>query len=350
MRKHRWSLTFYYSLIVFSALVFTLIIVSVAMWILAAREIIYVNEERLPGSTTIITVMGIVSLLIGYAIALLAGRFSMSPFNRIVSEATRLASGDFNARIKFSPLIARIPVFKEISESFNKLAEELQNTEILRSDFINNYSHEFKTPLVSIAGFAELIESESISEEERSQYANIIKEESRRLSTMATNVLYLTKLENQNILADKTTYNLSEQIRSAILLLEPKWSSKNIELRVEFDEYDINANEEMLKQVWINLFDNAIKFASDSGMVSADIERVSNGIKVVISNTGEGIPPEKFNKIFRKFYQADESHSSQGNGIGLAIVKKIVELHSGSTGVESKDGVTTFTVFIPDQE
>ena len=347
MRKHRWSLTFYYSVIVFASLTAMIGIISLALWLLSANNIIYVHEERLPENTTIIVVTGLVSFLMGGAISILTGRFSMSPFNRIISEATRLASGDFHARIKFSPVIAKIPVFKEISNSFNKLAEELQNTEILRSDFINNFSHEFKTPLVSIAGFAELIESESITEAERAQYVTVIKEEAKRLGTMATDVLYLTKLENQGILTDKKVFNLSEQIRSAILLLEPKWSAKNVELDIGFDEYDIFANEEMLKQVWINLFDNAIKFTPDGGTVSANIEVLSNGTKVIFSNTGEPIPPEKISKLFRKFYQTDESHSSKGNGIGLAIVKKIVELHQGTITVKSENGINSFAIFIP---
>ena len=347
MRKHRWSLSLYYSCIVFASLTAMIFIISIAMWLLSRYNIIYVHEERLPENATIIFVTVFISFLLGVAIALLTGRFSISPFNKIVSEATRLASGDFKARIKFSPIIGRIPAFKEISNSFNKLAEELQNTEILRSDFINNFSHEFKTPLVSIAGFAELIENEHVSEAERAQYLSVIKEESRRLSSMATNVLYLTKLENQNILTDKNTYNLSEQIRSAILLLEPKWSAKNIELNIDFDEYDVTANEEMLKQVWINLFDNAVKFTPDGGTIGVTIEALSNGLKAVFSNTGEGIPQEKMAKLFRKFYQTDESHSSQGNGIGLAIVKKIVELHDGTITVKSENGVNSFAVFIP---
>lgn len=347
MRKHRWSLTLFYSAIVFAYLLITVCIISVAMWFLSMKEIIYVHEERLPENTTIIIISALLSFTIGFAIAVVTGRFSTSPFHRIVEEATRLASGDFKARLKFSPTIAKLSAFREISESFNKLAEELQNTEILRSDFVNNFAHEFKTPLVSIAGFAELLESENLTEEERLQYVHVIKEEARRLGDMATNVLYLTKLENQNILADKSTYNLSEQIRSAILLLEPKWSSKELELNINFDEHEICANEELLKQVWINLFDNAVKFTPKNGTVSVNIEPLSNGIKVHFSNTGEGIPPEKLGKIFRKFYQSDESHSSQGNGIGLAIVNRIIELHQGSVTVKSEDGLTVFSVFIP---
>ena len=348
MRKHRWSLTLFYSLIVFAYLLITIGIISVAMWILSTFDVIYVHEERLPQNVTIIIVSGIISIFLGYAIAVLTGRFSMSPFNKIVSEATRLASGDFNARIKFSPLVANLPAFREVSDSFNKLAEELGSTEILRSDFVNDFSHEFKTPLVSIAGFAELIESESVTEAERSQYVRIIKDEAKRLSTLATNILYLTKLENQNILAEKSSFNVSEQVRSAILLLEPKWSERNIELELDFDEYEIYANEEMMKQVWINLFDNAVKFTPDGGTVSVAIERTSNGKKVVFSNTGEDIPPEKLAKIYRKFYQTDESHSSHGNGIGLAIVKKIIELHNFRINATSEGGLTTFSVYIPD--
>lgn len=347
MRKHRWSLTLFYSLIVFAYILLSIGIFSIALWILAANNVILVHEDRLPENTTIIIVTGVISLVIGYAFALLTGRFSMSPFSRIVSEMSRLASGDFKARVKFSSIVSRFPAFQEISDSFNKLAEELQNTEILRSDFINNFSHEYKTPLVSITGFAELIESESITDAERVQYARVIKEEAKRLTTMATNVLYLTKLENQSILAERSTFNLSEQLRSAILLLEPKWSAKNIDLDVEFDEYEIYANEEMLKQVWINLFDNAVKFSHDGGCISVRIEPLSSGTKVVFSNTGEGIPEEKLNLIFRKFYQVDESHATKGNGIGLAIVKRIVELHQGSTQVKSENGITTFAVFIP---
>ena len=347
MRKHRWSLTLFYSLIVFAYLIMSIGIFSVAMWILAANNVIYVHEERLPQNTTIIIVTGLISLVIGYAIAILTGRFSMSPFNKVVTHASRLADGDFNARIEFSPAIAKLSVFKELSDSFNKLAEELQSTEILRSDFINDFSHEFKTPLVSISGFAELLESDSITAEERAQYINVIKEESKRLESMAKNVLFLTRLENQNILANRNTFNLSEQLRSAILLLEPKWSTRDIELNIDFEEYEIYADEELLKQVWINLFDNAVKFTPNGGEITVTVKPVSNGIKAVFSNTGEDIPKEKLQKIFRKFYQTDESHSTNGNGIGLAIVKKVVELHKGSVTVKSEGGITEFSVFIP---
>ena len=242
------------------------------------------------------------------------------------------------------------PAVKELTTSFNTRAEELENTEMLRNDFINAFSHEFKTPIVSITGLANLLESGNLTEEQRIQYAHAIREESMRLSSMASNVLNLTKVENQTILTDVSRFNLSEQVRSAVLLLEEKWSSKNIDLQLDFDEYMIEANEEMLKQVWINLIDNAVKFVPRCGTVELEVLDVGENLCVKVSNTGIEIPPEKQEKIFAKFYQADESHATQGNGIGLAIVKSIVELHHGEVSVSSGNGITTFTVVLPKKQ
>ena len=161
---------------------------------------------------------------------------------------------------------------------------------------------------------------------------------------MATNVLNLTKVENQTILTDVTTYNLSEQIRSCILLLENRWMKKHQEFLLEFEEYEISANEELLKQVFINLIDNAIKFSPEYGIIDIKIAEKDRGHTISISNTGEEIPKESIEKIFNKFYQADESHASEGNGVGLAIVKKIVNLHKGSISVRSENGITTFEI------
>ena len=167
---------------------------------------------------------------------------------------------------------------------------------------------------------------------------------------MVTNVLDLTKVENQTILTGQSTFNLSEQIRSCILLLESKWSAKNIDLHIDFNEYEIYANKEMLKHVWINLIDNAIKFSQDYGVVSVEISEKNGLITVAVSNTGSDIPADKIDRIFNKFYQADESHSSEGNGIGLAIVKQVVKLHNGTVIADSRKGRTTFTVMLPAKE
>jgi len=164
---------------------------------------------------------------------------------------------------------------------------------------------------------------------------------------MATNVLNLTKLENQTILTGASEFNLSEQIRNCVLLLENKWSKKNIDLDLAFEEYNIYANEEMLKEVWINLLDNAFKFSDEGGTVRINITEIEDRILVSVSNTGEEIPEKAKELIFRKFYKVDESHSSTGNGIGLAIVKKIVELHGGDVIVSSGNRKTVFTVSLP---
>lgn len=254
-----------------------------------------------------------------------------------------LASGRYDTRIDMDGL----ELTRDVSESFNKLASELENTEMLRSDFINNFSHEFKTPIVSILGFARLLKKGGLTEVQQKEYLDIIEEESDRLSNMATNVLNLTKVENQTILTDVTEFNLSEQLRSCIILLEKKWSAKALEIAVDFDEYTVQGSMELLKQVWINLLDNAVKFSPEGGTVSVRIEENDNSLTVAVSNTGPEIPQENLSRIFDKFYQGDLSHSSEGSGIGLAIVKSIVQLHGGTVEAVSSRGMNTFTVKLP---
>lgn len=297
--------------------------------------------------SNIILVMSLTSIVMGAALAIIIGVIPVNPINQFVNGLNTLAKGNFKTRLNYKGALANYPTFLELTESFNKLAKELENTEMLRSDFINNFSHEFKTPIVSIAGFAKLLKKGNLSAEQRMQYLNAIEEESMRLSYMATNILNMTKVENQEILTDVTEFNLSEQIRFAILLTEEKWTKKNIELQIDFDEYTIAANEELLKQVWINLVDNAVKFAPRCATVAVDICETAQSFIVSVSNTGQDIPQEKLSKLFNKFYQADESHAQEGNGIGLAVVKKIVDLHSGWISVKSENGLTVFTVELP---
>jgi signal transduction histidine kinase len=259
----------------------------------------------------------------------------------------RLASGDFRARLEIDSPLAKHPAFKEVTDSFNKMAQELESTEMLRSDFINNFSHEFKTPIVSIVGFAKLLKRGNLTEEERAEYIDIIEEESMHLSGMATNVLNLTKFENQTILTDVTEFNLSEQLRNSILSLEGKWEKKNIDFNLNFGEHKISGNKDMLKHVWLNLLDNAIKFSPEGGTIEVNVEDQGGTYAVSILNCGMEIPPEQQSKIFKKFYQADESHASEGNGIGLALVKNVTDLHGGTVSVHSESGTTTFKVELP---
>ena len=288
-----------------------------------------------------------VTVGVGIVLAAFLTRNLLIYVNRIINRMNQLASGDYSARLSYGKPICLHPTVIEIMSSFNRMAEELEKTENLRLDFINNLSHEFKTPIVSIAGFAKMLKKDNLTEEQRKEYLDIIEEEAKRLADMATNVLNMTKLENQTILTDISKFNLSEQIRSSVLLLEEKWTKKNLELDLDFEEHDINANEELLKEVWINLLDNAVKFSPFNGLINIEIEEKQGIYRIIISNQGEAITEENQKKLFHKFYQADESHATEGNGIGLSIVKKIVELHRGKIHIECKEGKVSFIAELP---
>jgi len=346
-RKHRLALSLVLGGIVFCILFFSVLLSVVLGYMMIRSGVIARITPRMLSPTNTIIMMAVNSLLIGIFFAAVFSRYPLRPVNKIISQMNRLASGDFKARLDFDTIAGKHPTVREVTESFNKMAEELEHTEMLRSDFINNFSHEFKTPIVSIAGFAKLLKRGNLTEEQKAEYISIIEEESMRLSAMATNVLNLTKIENQTILTDVTQFNVSEQIRGAILLLEGKWAKKNIEWNLAFPEYTIMANEELLNHVWRNLLDNAIKFSPAYAPIEVTAQETDGVLSVTVRNTGPTIPPEKLTKIFNKFYQADESHASEGNGIGLALVKQIISLHGGEVSVTSEKQVTSFTVTLP---
>ena len=347
-RKERISLTLLIALLVFAIQLFSILVAIAIIMLLMRTGIIQELSEELLSPRNTLFLMSVISLLAGALVAGFSGKYYLRPINRFINQMNRLASGDFKARIQFGKPLASHPTFQEIESSFNKLAQELESTEMLRSDFINNFSHEFKTPIVSITGFAKLLKRGNLTPEQQQEYLDIIEMESLRLAAMATNVLDMTKVENQAILTDVTSFNLSEQLRSCILmLLEGKWKAKEIDFSVEFDEHKITGDQELLQHVWINLLDNAIKFSPEHGTVAVTIREQPNTLEVSISNQGPQIPGEKLGKIFNKFYQVDESHSTEGNGIGLALVKQIVQLHQGKVSVVSESDLTAFTVALP---
>ena len=346
--KTFFGMTFLFAAIIFCAMMGTVAVSAVTTFFVVKSDLVPTTEEMVPLIWTTCAIMAAISFPVGALFAVLMSKMPLRPVREMMEGMDKLASGDFHTRIEPGPIMRRYPNFVGLTGSFNKMAEQLEHTEVLRSDFINNFSHEFKTPIVSIAGFAKLLRRGTLTEEQRQEYLAIIEEESLRLSYMATNVLNMTKIDNQTILTEITTYNLSEQLRSCVLLLEDEWTRKELELVMEFDEYSITANEELMRQVFINLLDNAMKFAPQGGVVGIEISRVEHAVGIRISNNGPEIPPEKREKIFRKFYQADESHTSVGNGIGLAIVRRVVELHRGKVGVDCENGVTIFTVELPD--
>ncbi len=346
-KKQRLALSLLYSGVIICVQLIALLFGSVVLYVCMQLGILTemgISKEN--GILWLIFVVGI-NTIVGVMVAVLTSEISLRPINRVINQLNTLASGNFKTRLEFGMPIKKHPTFVELTNSFNTMAKELENTEVLRGDFINNFSHEFKTPIVSIAGFAKLLRRGNISPEQTQEYLAIIEEEAIHLAVMATNVLDLTKIENQTILSDVSEFNLSEQIRSCVLLLENKWSRKNLSLDLEFDEYVILGSEELLKHVWTNLLDNAIKFAPFMGEIVVRITESEDSFCVTVTNFGSEIPAEKQDKIFNKFYQAEESHTSVGNGIGLAIVKQVVELHAGKVSVESVDSKTSFMVSLP---
>jgi len=346
-RKQRLGLVLLIAALVFAVQIIAILIaiglVSVLMYTGIIRDL---SAESISALDALM-LMSAISIVAGVLLSALFGKYLLQPVNRYIDQMNRLAAGDFQARIRFGKPIFGHSALQEIENSFNKAAEELEQTEMLRSDFINNFSHEFKTPIVSIAGFAKLLRRGNLTKEQQEEYLAIIEEESLRLSYMATSVLDLTKIENQTILTNVNSFNVSEQLRSAILLLEEKWSKKNLEFSLRFGEYEIRANEELLKLVWINLLDNAVKFSDEYGCIDVSMNQTEDNLSVSVSNTGTPIPPDSIKRIFNQFYQADESHASQGSGIGLAVVKKVTELHNGTVTVQSTGELTTFHVTLP---
>ena len=347
-RRERLSLTLLIAVLVFAIQLFSILVAIAIIVILMRTGIIKEFSEELLSPRNTLFLMSVISLLAGALVAAFPGKYYLRPVNRLINQMNRLASGDFKARMQFGKPISSHPTFREIETSFNKMAQELESTEMLRSDFINNFSHEFKTPIVSITGFAKLLKRGNLTPEQQREYLDIIEMESLRLAAMATNVLDMTRVENQTILSNIVRFNLSEQLRSCVLMLmEGKWKSKEIDFSVEFDEYLIMGDQELLQHVWINLLDNAIKFSPENGTVAVMIREQPDMLEVTISNQGPQIPKEKLGRIFDKFYQGDESHSTEGNGIGLALVKQIVQLHKGKVSVVSEDDITAFTVTLP---
>lgn len=346
----RFALTLLLATLVFLVFLFSLALVNGAIILLISTDIYQPELHGYSGISMFMITISVASLLVGSVFAGFIVRIPLKPINDMINGLNALASGDYGARLSTKRIFKKFPLFVRLTDSFNKLAEELQNTELLRSDFINNFSHEFKTPIVSIAGFAKLINKGNLTEEQKNEYLSVIEEESLRLSGLATNVLNMTKIENQSILANVSKYNLSEQLRICILMLEQKWSAKQLEFKLDFREHVIAADQELLAQVWLNLIDNAIKFSPSGEIVEINIKSDDDRIYVSVINVGETVPEDKRQRIFNKFYQVDASHGAEGNGIGLAVVKRVVELHGGSVYVDCENNMTMFTINLPKEQ
>ena len=275
-------------------------------------------------------------------------KWILAPLNEMIEATERISKGDF--KIHIQETFDEKSDFGILQRSFNHMARELDGIEMFRKDFINNFSHEFKTPIVSIQGFAHQLQAGGLTPEEEREYIRIIAAESDRLAKMSTNILLLSKLENQAIVTEQTEFWLDEQLRTCLVLLEKQWGAKGIELNIDLEAVKYRSNEDMLSQLWLNLFSNAIKFTPEGGTVSCILKSSSDHITVQISDTGIGIPESDLTHIFDRFYRVDKARSREtgGTGLGLSIVKQIVNLHDGDITVTSAENQgSTFTITLP---
>ncbi|MBQ4557667.1 MAG: HAMP domain-containing histidine kinase [Clostridia bacterium] len=270
------------------------------------------------------------------------------PVKRITDAADKIMKGDFSVRIKPQSRLGLDDTFNEVIECFNKMAEELGSVETLRVDFIANVSHEMKTPLAVMQNYGTLLQAPELSDEKRIEYAKAVTDGSRRLADLMTNIFRLNRLENQQIYPKTEEYDLSEQLCECLLQYESVWESKDIEIGTDIAENVIvNADAELLSLVWNNLFSNAFKFTESGGKVSVSLTATANHAVIKVIDTGCGMSSEVGAHIFEKFYQGDTSHASAGNGLGLSLVKRVVDIVHGEISVESEAGKgSTFTVRI----
>ena len=268
------------------------------------------------------------------------------PVRRIINSLEKITHGDFDVRISNTREIIDSNKLNIIIDGINKMTGELSGVETLRTDFIANVSHELKTPLAAISNYGTLLQSHNLSEVQRIEYAKAVTDASRRLSGLITNILKLNKLENQQIYPVSKPYDLGEQLCECLLAFEEAWEKKNLEINADIAEnVIISADSELLSLVWNNLFSNAVKFTDDGGKISVRLKEAEGYAIVTVADSGCGMSAETGKHIFVKFYQGDTSHAGQGNGLGLALVKRVVDITGGEISVQSELGKgSTFTV------
>jgi len=286
----------------------------------------------------------LLSAITGTILIVLVVRSIVKPIQRLSNASKELAGGNFDVMVE----VKNMDEIGQLTSDFNLMAKELKNIDILRKDFVSNVSHEFKTPITSVIGYAKLIRDSACTEEQLKEYSDIIINESERLTLLSANLLKLSELDSKVIREQSECYSLDEQIRKAILLLEVQWGKKELEFDIDLEEVTVLADKNLLQQVWLNLIQNAIKFSKKKGIVTIRLYKNENMAIFKIIDQGIGIAEEDKNRIFERFYKGDKSRSKDGNGLGLVLVKKIVELSNGEVHFDSKVGEgSTFVVELP---
>ncbi len=331
------------------AVVFVFVIMLLAAVLAGVALAILVGFDLLPDVPYPVLVWSIAALAvciaIGTMLSALLSRWFLKPVNELIRATRSVAAGDFSVRVDEAGAKSELA---QLIKSFNTMAEELGSLELFRRDFINTFSHEFKTPIVSIRGFARQLKKTSLTEEQRREYIDIIISESDRLTNMSANILLLTRFENQQIVTDNEDIRIDEQLRACILLLEKQWMFKGISFDLDLDAVTFCGNQEMLSQVWLNVVGNAIKFSHDGGEIRVSCRMDKKRLTVEVVDHGIGMDAETQKHIFEQFYQGAASRATEGYGLGLTITARIVELMRGEIAVLSeKGGGSTFTVRLP---
>lgn len=336
------------------ALIILVLLIMVISDVITFTCLTYLQEAKIidhfSDAPTFFLLLGLfVAIVLGTILTIPVSKHFLKPINHIIQATKKVGAGDFDVQV---PEIKHIPnkttEIAELTDNFNTMIKELGSIELLKKDFINNFSHEFKTPIASIIGFAKELQHDDLNEEEKALYLSLIIKEAERLSALSSTILALSKFENQNIVTNKTNFRLDEQIRECIVVLQDKWEKKNIEFSLELDKVTYLGNKEMLNQVWLNLLENAIKFSFDNGLIEIELTQINQEIKIIFKDHGIGIKEEDLAHVFEKFYQADKAHTTIGNGLGLPLVKKIIKLCQGNIDIQSTYNVgTLITITLP---
>ena len=331
--------------VLFSALVFLILLLTMGLTGLITVLVSESNFIDAPPKELTLLLFAVISIIVGTILSHTVGKRPLNVIREIDDATKEVVKGNFTVRLNEDIVAEEL---HSMAHNFNTMVRELSNTEILRKDFIENVSHEFQTPLSAIEGYAALLQNQSLTTQKRQEYAKRILVNARRLSDLSGNILLLSRLEHQELEIQKETYALDEQIREAILLFETKWTQKELCLEVDLSAIRYKANKELLMQVWQNLIGNAVKFVSQKGEIRITLRIEKNDVIVTVADNGIGMSEAVQKRIYEKFYQADTSRTGIGNGLGLALAKRIVDLHDGTLTVASAEGKgTMFTVTLP---
>ena len=333
--------------LIFNILLFSGILTGVIMYLLTIMKALTFRPGPFGGIEVILALL-ITSIIVGTVIGTFFAYRTITPIKNLSDATKEIAEGNFNVSIEELEYKDDDTELSNLIKNFNIMAKKLSEIETLRSDFIANVSHEFKTPLSTIEGYVTLLQDEKITPEERKKYTNIILEATNKINNLTSNILKISKLQNQEVELVKNEYNISEQIRETIIILESLWDKKNISFDLSLPDVYIKSDEELLQQVWLNIISNAIKFSFENSEIKVFLEHDSEYITVNIKDYGCGMSDDTISHIFDKFFQGDKSRSKEGNGLGLCLTKEIINLCKGTIKVESKlNEGSTFIVKLP---